>query len=402
MYSNSVQYSQNQPLFDPRSIFCLVLPTATDRISTTATTLQFIFHKLADHNMDDINDLVNQMSNHVVNPNPASECAFNQLAAELAGVSIEDNRQTYYDLLGVTPVSGTDHINASYQERIYAIHQGIRRNPAAPDRIQKEAIMKRLREAWNCLSNPERRSRYDRITGLGSGSLVHEEPKQLCNQVSIMTDSGWAFAARISGRFAVVSGSEKKQLESATHLSLAFDLVADPSFIPDSNAESEDVKMWILRTPHSQDVTQVRSLLTYEIFEGFKTDVKLVIDVHIPTQKPSGTSSLTRHTNPLRTPWLLSFDVEPVPLEKLARNAEYRVTHLLFTKSEPSAIDKIFRKLPDYPSTRPERRLKLNDELAPLEVLDLGPQYYQTAVISGQMWHRLAAVGVPMFTAFST
>lgn len=62
-------------------------------------------------------------------------------------------RDTYYDILGVSPAASPDEVKARYRSLILRIH---------PDRDGPVALFRQVQEAYEALSDPRRRTAYDR------------------------------------------------------------------------------------------------------------------------------------------------------------------------------------------------------------------------------------------------
>jgi curved DNA-binding protein CbpA len=76
-------------------------------------------------------------------------------------VTIDDER-THYDVVGVEPGASKDEIRSAYRARLGDLRAG----DASSDRARAETA--RLNNAWQVLSDPFQRERYDRALGLDS------------------------------------------------------------------------------------------------------------------------------------------------------------------------------------------------------------------------------------------
>ena len=63
---------------------------------------------------------------------------------------------TYYEILGVSPTATPDEIRARYRSLIHRIH---------PDLDGPAALFRQVQEAYEVLSDPDRRASYDRFLG---------------------------------------------------------------------------------------------------------------------------------------------------------------------------------------------------------------------------------------------
>ncbi|MBN1771173.1 MAG: DnaJ domain-containing protein [Deltaproteobacteria bacterium] len=87
--------------------------------------------------------------------------------AQLLGAYERLGRQTYYELLGVPPDATPDALKAAYLERVKRCHpdRAVRLG-LAQHRSKLEAIVLQVREAFETLSDPEARAKYDaRLAG---------------------------------------------------------------------------------------------------------------------------------------------------------------------------------------------------------------------------------------------
>ena len=80
--------------------------------------------------------------------------------------------ETYYELLQVSPSADLEIITGAYRALIRRHHPDRNPSPSA------EATTKRLNEAWEVLSDPERRAEYDQTFAAGSTSRPASPPRQ--------------------------------------------------------------------------------------------------------------------------------------------------------------------------------------------------------------------------------
>ena len=80
-------------------------------------------------------------------------------------------RRTYYELLQVSPTADLEIITAAYRALIRRHHPDRNPSPTA------DATTKRLNEAWEILSDPVKRAKYDREFAAGSSSRPAPPPR---------------------------------------------------------------------------------------------------------------------------------------------------------------------------------------------------------------------------------
>ena len=79
-------------------------------------------------------------------------------------------RDTYYEILGVSPTASQNEIKAKYRKLIQRIH---------PDLDGPTALFRQVQEAYEALSDPARRAAYDRVLSAQRGSprLASSHPR---------------------------------------------------------------------------------------------------------------------------------------------------------------------------------------------------------------------------------
>ena len=71
-----------------------------------------------------------------------------------------ESRREYYHVLGVSPEATPEEIKRAYRRRLCETHPGLR--PFRHDPL----VCRRVHHAYEVLSNPAERRRYDTLTGL--------------------------------------------------------------------------------------------------------------------------------------------------------------------------------------------------------------------------------------------
>lgn len=74
---------------------------------------------------------------------------------------------TYYDYLDALPDSSPEQLKVAYLRTVNRVHPD--RASDEVDRIEREAMMRLVNEAWEVLRDPERRAAYDKTIGLQRG-----------------------------------------------------------------------------------------------------------------------------------------------------------------------------------------------------------------------------------------
>ncbi len=76
-------------------------------------------------------------------------------------MSRSGSSRNYYEVLGVSPTAGAEEVKRAYRRCVLTYHPDVRGNRA--DMTQ----FRRVRRAYQVLSDPAERSRYDLMMGLG-------------------------------------------------------------------------------------------------------------------------------------------------------------------------------------------------------------------------------------------
>jgi curved DNA-binding protein CbpA len=77
----------------------------------------------------------------------------------------EEHGRNHYETLGVRPGATPDEVKRAYRRKVLALHPDAARDPDGPP-ADPEAF-KRVRLAYEMLSDPAERLRYDAANGLG-------------------------------------------------------------------------------------------------------------------------------------------------------------------------------------------------------------------------------------------
>ena len=84
---------------------------------------------------------------------------------------------TYYDTLGVTPGSTTQEIRKAYLRRARALHPDRQQGRSPAEARKAEQAMQLVNVAWNVLSDPKKKSEYDKSLKPRSSS-TQTRPRQ--------------------------------------------------------------------------------------------------------------------------------------------------------------------------------------------------------------------------------
>ena len=79
----------------------------------------------------------------------------------------DTSTRDYYDVLGVTRTAAPSEIKKAYRKMAMKYHPD--RNP---DDTEAEAMFKEAAEAYEALSDPDKRARYDRFGKAGLGGMA--------------------------------------------------------------------------------------------------------------------------------------------------------------------------------------------------------------------------------------
>jgi hypothetical protein len=69
--------------------------------------------------------------------------------------------RSHYEVLGVAPTAGSDHVRRAYLDRAREAHPDRHVDASGAQRADAERRMQEVNEAWRVLGNPRRRRRYD-------------------------------------------------------------------------------------------------------------------------------------------------------------------------------------------------------------------------------------------------
>ena len=80
------------------------------------------------------------------------------------------SKRDYYDILGVSKEASQDDLRQAHRRLVRKLHPDVNKEDDASSRFSE------VQEAYDVLSDPEKRSQYDRFghSGMGAGlSLIH-------------------------------------------------------------------------------------------------------------------------------------------------------------------------------------------------------------------------------------
>lgn len=101
---------------------------------------------------------------------------------------------TYYEVLGIAPEASTEEVRKAYHQRSRAAH---------PDRGGSSEQQQRVNEAYECLSDPMKRSRYDLSLGVAEAEKAGRRVVGRLLDVASEEIEGVAIAGiRALGRYA--------------------------------------------------------------------------------------------------------------------------------------------------------------------------------------------------------
>lgn len=122
----------------------------------------------------------------------------------------------YYELLGVSKDAGADDIKRAYRKKAMKYHPD--RNPDDPE---AEAMFKSCAEAYEVLSDPEKRQRYDRYGKEGLGGAAHDFSRMDASDVFSMFEDLFDGAFGGGGRRRGRRANRGNDLETNVEITLA-------------------------------------------------------------------------------------------------------------------------------------------------------------------------------------
>lgn len=104
---------------------------------------------------------------------------------------------SYYELLGITPSASRSEIDAAYKRVARSAH---------PDTGGNAGLFRLVKVAYDTLSDPQRRGRYDRTIGLNNGLDGLTDPLELLTLAQDQTELGNTARARAAFLAVIASG----------------------------------------------------------------------------------------------------------------------------------------------------------------------------------------------------
>ena len=116
-------------------------------------------------------------------------------------------KRDYYEVLGVAKNANADEIKKAYRKAAIQFHPD--KNPGDKEAEEK---FKEAAEAYDVLSNPDKRARYDHCEKMSS----IENPPPAASAASAAEGSRWRTSSRSSATFsAAISGADSARRTAA-------------------------------------------------------------------------------------------------------------------------------------------------------------------------------------------